>query len=244
MKSLKMMVLAFVAICFISICHAQSDSLRVKAHMFTIEGYTDFNNYLFGAYNSFYYYLPNYNYIYGFKVKYYLSEKLALRASLSGNYNKTPYLITTNYAPDLYVSNLQRAVALSLRLGMQKHFRIFKRLSPYYGGDLLIALGNGKVNFELDSNKIGQYGYNDGYTRIRSNSFGIAIAAFLGTDFYIYKNLYIGTELGISLGKSYVHQSNLRGRSANIAQQTSYPNYSTTYLNFIPSGLIRFGFAF
>ncbi|MBR2380144.1 MAG: hypothetical protein IKA86_04020 [Paraprevotella sp.] len=115
----------------------------------------------------------------------------------------------------------------SLDLGYERHFNIHKRISLYAGAQIGIYKHFVSAEGETSSESFYKATYwNDAYTVIQSSSseysnmipsgyegygvnadeayFGVAASIFTGLDFYLYKGLYIGAELGLNINSHKV----------------------------------------
>jgi hypothetical protein len=83
------------------------------------------------------------------------------------------------------------------------------------------------------------------YQKLRAKGFGISALGFIGTDFYLAKNFFMGTELGISLYYNRLKRSLVSGESKETASTLYSDRPEPEYgFSFTPSGLIRIGFGF
>ena len=104
-----------------------------------------------------------------------------------------------------------------LGLGIEKHFRGTRRLSPYVGADLNLSLLN------ADTNGGGIHmGQRDGHA--------VGLNLLLGADCYVLPKIYVGAEAGLGL---HVGSIEAGGRKA------SFTNVATGML-----GGLRIGFVF
>ncbi len=89
----------------------------------------------------------------------------------------------------------------SINLGYERHFFNYKRVDLFAGVGIGYELWNAKMTTSFSSNDIiteEQYiNYNDDDYK-SSNEF--AAKVYSGIDFYVYKGLYVGAEIGIKIG--------------------------------------------
>lgn len=85
----------------------------------------------------------------------------------------------------------------SINLGYEKHFFNYKRVDLYAGGGLAFNLNRIKETQNLDNgHKV--------VTSNAGNSYNeFAAKVFTGIDFYVYKGLYVGAEIGIKVGAKH-----------------------------------------
>lgn len=113
-----------------------------------------------------------------------------------------------NLRKDDYQSKANTNFALSV--GYERHFKTVDRLDLYVGGE--ISFGITAMNSYSETNNY-ENAYNNGsYSYIKdkwidtqstkSNNVQIGAGLFTGVNYYVYKSLYLGAELGLSLGYS------------------------------------------
>lgn len=136
---------------------------------------------------------------------------------------------------------------LKLALGYERHFSTYGRLDLYAGGEVGYekTFRSGEENIigsseRLESSYYGPSGYYDSYKSLRTytdktkyddmsldangnlqyENQGLFFNVFTGIDFYVYKGLYIGTELGVSfsLGKNYNSGKFTQNYSENLIE--------------------------
>lgn len=168
------------------------------------------------------------------KLRYFLTDKDALRLSVGLGFNKVnnldynnyeePDADATQYEKDLYDfrtendKDVTKTGHFTLDLGYERHFMKSGRIDLYAGAEIGIGLAWSKTNSvlggieanentTLDPEKSNTYhsytveseakGGNDAY-------FAVNAGVFTGIDFYVYKGLYVGAELGLNLNnKAY-----------------------------------------
>ena len=141
----------------------------------------------------------------------------------------------------------------SILPGIEYHFGKWERMSIYVGGELLFGINATKSTYDYNST-IFNYNY-DGtlYTKVEEkfdltakncdyyvSSWGdvllnspnghmaFGINAFTGIDFYVYKGLYLGAELGLG----YDFRTSLKGKIEGTYKGTiTYQNGSVFELN-------------
>lgn len=158
----------------------------------------------------------------GLKVRYFVSDKDALRLKVSFKSTNSKYTDedldeeTGSNNNDLYKYTMGN---FSIDLGYERHFNLGKRLDAYLGGS--IGLGKNFASTQIDTYRktisdngryITEYSStgelkNGAITNLNGNidifkaaeraSFNVNAAIFAGLDCYIYKGIYIGTELGL-----------------------------------------------
>lgn len=123
----------------------------------------------------------------GLKARYFFSEKNALRA-------KVGFIITKNKNSgngDAYTSNTLGSFKFDV--GYERHFDLAKRLNAYVGCELGVV---------RDFARRKDFTNDDNWTKVKNAdgaAVGFHVAAVTGLDFYVYKSLYIGAELGLGV---------------------------------------------
>ena len=130
-------------------------------------------------------------------AKYFISDKDAIRLNLGFGYDGT-----SDKQGDNDVS--KHSGSFSLGAGIEEHFASAGRLDFYAGGQLGISttFGGAKVgNAELSGGTIASGGWNIAENNVDACSTTISLKAFTGINFFVYKNLYVGAELGVAYAK-------------------------------------------
>ncbi len=146
---------------------------------------------------------------FGFGIRYrkFLSESTAFR--LGADISFSNINIITQQADDnvgaLELRSKLNSFGLTLRPGFEKHLLSSSRLSPYFGGELILKWDTSK---EISQRQAGQ----NIEERILKNAsvmdgFTFGIGGLAGVDFYIAKQLYLGLEL--NYGFTYFSSSDL-----------------------------------
>lgn len=171
-----------------------------------------------------------------FKVRTFLTDRDALRLKVGlrfdNNSDVTKTFFTDNFDTNkpAYTLNNQevetnnKATYFDFSLGYERHFITDGRLDVYVGAEFGYesAAYSGDVTTTINNDQMtGTTGnttrtetvstYKQVYEKqstdgSKINSHGFFIGAFTGVDFYIYKGLYVGTELGIQFN-SYTSQA-------------------------------------
>lgn len=124
---------------------------------------------------------------------------------------------------------------------------------PYYGHEIVT-----RTQLEMSSNSAWPYlDYQNSVSLNERSHFTFGASAFLGIDFYIYKGLYVGAELGLS----YQHYAYMKAKVNGKRTTTTTDTYGTTEdilwidykttnkssfdkLNFVCEPAIRLGWKF
>ena len=141
---------------------------------------------------------------------------------------------TTKPVEDVTLSTTE----FSFKPGQEYHFDGTKRLSPYIGFELDLALkgstykSEGDVEVEIKG-AWDQSGTEQGYFRFGANF-------IIGGGFYISESIYLGTEVGF--GFSYLTQNDIETTSEVLTEDVIGGSAFTIGPNY--NGSIRLGYAF
>lgn len=211
-----------------------------------------------------------------FKVRYFLTDKDAVRLKLGVDIDNSSDTQTGGYTPNEIKSATvnswtkeinNKSSKFSFRLGYERHFAVSGRFDVYAGAEFgyEICKNSGDATYSkfsttYDSDKkiskteaksisaessdcqISEIGFSDylndgkeGYVNTTNNSEKNTFvgALFAGVDFYVYKKLYLGAELGISFKSGKTSQSYkdyassyLKKNSDGVETYSQYVNYS------------------
>ncbi len=182
-------------------------------------------------------YLPN------LKFRYFLSEKTALRLGI--NYTSLKNRIEINEVDGEGVGSVEKTNSLlDFSLGFEKHFREDK-VSPYFGAEFSISTGNkNEFGSRTDSvTFIPNYNYSS-----KVPVFGLGLHFFTGVDVDLYKNLYVGTELGLAYKAIQEKKGvyNVKDASSLTDPDVSTPISAkkTTTFQLVNMGIVRLGWRF
>lgn len=111
----------------------------------------------------------------GFNVSYFLTDTDALRGFIDfGSDSGKEY--------DVKYSNF----SFQFGLGYEKHFKAYDRVDLFAGGQAWFGTETNKYDGHKQNNDKGRNG----------TKFGVG--AFTGINFYVYKKLYVGAEIGLN----------------------------------------------
>lgn len=195
------------------------------------------------------------------KGRYFINSQLALRLginvnSLDSNLNAgNPYGAQASFNSDK-----RKSTSFGLNLGIEKHFKGTKRLSPYLGADVFWGTKSAKQEISNNASTISvkngwleviyyqslnpPYYYNSVTTIIEGayNRFGVTAVA--GFDFYMAKNFFLGYEFNLGYSKTDYKSPDIK----TTGQSTTVPNYysnnsTSTFGTSLMNG-IRIGYIF
>lgn len=184
----------------------------------------------------------------GVKYRYFLNETYAFRSNLNLTSSKNISLV---YGSDdqgkidygMEGVSKSKDFDLNLRLGLEKHLKGTERLDPYFGADLLLGFNSIKSN--RDKNNSGAYENEYLYSSKQINS-NLGLSLVAGFDFYVFDNIYLGTEFGITYNKSFSGDEKIKETVAGTTDETI--NKSTGSLSSIITGMstgaFRIGYRF
>ena len=127
------------------------------------------------------------------KFRYFLTDKDVLRFNVGFNIDRSKVELDDDKNGDEII---EKNGSFNVDLGYERHFHTRGRLDLYAGGQVGFqkdfvsgeAKDNGSIIKYINRNVAGD----------NRAKMGCNIAAFTGLDFYVYKGLYVGTELGFS----------------------------------------------
>lgn len=182
----------------------------------------------------------------GLKFRYFMTERDALRLKIGFG------LESVKYEADESGDDLAkgRVGDLSVDLGYERHFKIAKRLSLYAGGQAGVYkhFASAKVTYTEDLGN-GSHTYQVVYENcvpaadgsIGERAYvGMAASVFTGLDFYVYKGLYLGTEVGIYVMSTKTNQTELK---YSDRKEKGTDTYRATVCNAIKP-MLRLGWTF
>lgn len=182
-------------------------------------------------------YVPNLN------IRYFFTDNNALRVGLAYQYSSILREIkevggdgvgTVEKLNDLFAFNI----------GFEKHFRKNK-VSPYLGAELQFGMGKDEEYGSRTDSVIFIADYNYSVKKPISQ-FGVHV--FSGVDFYVFDNLYIGTELGILFSSIYIKTGEFKITDESSLTDpeiiTSIPSVKTKTFGVANVGMIKVGWRF
>lgn len=125
----------------------------------------------------------------GLKARYFISEDMAVRGTLSFSTNlneAAKYMVNGRFGTETATST-----TFGFTPGFEYHVTKFDKGSVYVGAELGTTFGNQKTTF-----KVNESGVND--TNHRADIFALGAGVFTGADYFITRKIYIGAELGLN----------------------------------------------
>lgn len=174
----------------------------------------------------------------GLKMRYFVTDRDALRLKLGFSVDKNKYTPDTDKDPYNYTTSGNVSIAVAY----ERHFDLAPRLSAYVGGEVGIDREFAKSkNFVDDEN----------WTKTKNSAdskrgrFGFQVNAITGLDFYVYKGLYIGTELGLGVSSYKTLETTTTTCVANVETEVkSKDSTRSTTAKFEIEPVLRLGWNF
>lgn len=146
---------------------------------------------------------------YGLTGRYFITNKDAIRLNIGFGVHKdidnTDYETSENNFVTLH--NNTRRSNFNINLGYERHLVTKGRLDVYAGAQVGVGFesyGSTSEQWNASEKVVEKYWENNANGKIGSTNFNFGI--FTGVDFYVYKGLYVGAELGIDLTYKSMHQ--------------------------------------
>lgn len=175
----------------------------------------------------------------GFKGRYFISDNLAVRLTL-GFGNTTLKEVDYNMYSDgkEYEDVLKTKTSnFVIAPGIEYHFAGFERLSPYVGAEFLFGTLTNKTDFTTS--------HNADYTKTKQKGTSLGINLVAGFDFYVYKGLYLGAELGFGYSSAKVKDTESEQQVGGVTTSVIPEDYDkTTTIGFNCKPAIRLGWRF
>lgn len=180
------------------------------------------------------------------KFRYFITDNDALRLNLGFGFGSEKM---TDDAEGATVSEAKGKTGnFNIDLGYERHFDVAKRLDLYVGAQIGVykhfasatgtATNDGENYYDVEYKNY----IPDGSGDIMDQAyFGVAASVFTGLDFYIYKGLYVGTELGLYI-KS--HKTNEIETTVGDQSTKGTESVRTTDVRFDIEPTIRLGWTF
>ena len=178
----------------------------------------------------------------------FLNEKMAIRLGLSVNSLSTTTNVAGAALTDPIEVTVNKCFVFGLTPGFELHLGDFEKLSPYVGAEFGIGMKSASTTItnvgNVQSNKVvceGIWGdlTNPAYTQVGFN-------LLTGVDYYIYKGLFMGAEVGFGFTSTSFKEVNVSttvaATSVTTTQTTPGAKASNFGVNF--NSAIRLGWSF
>lgn len=140
------------------------------------------------------------------RTRYFLNENLAIRLGLFLDREKDYYEMTNDeLTTPVTMSLTNKYLIFGVYPGVEMHFPIGERLSPYMGAEMGYLLKSSRSDYvnpffnegdEMTSEGVWLSGFEAYFGGEEAYSV-FSLGLIGGTDIYIYKGLYMGVELGL-----------------------------------------------
>lgn len=186
---------------------------------------------------------------YGLAGRYFITNKDAIRVQLAFGIHKD--IDNTDYdttGDETYVTlhNNTRHSNFNINLGYERHLVTKGRLDVYAGAQVGVGFDSyGSTNEQWNPTEkvVEKYWQNTANGKIGSTNFNFGI--FTGVDFYVYKGLYVGAELGLDLKYRSMHRevSKKNGEELNKDAHKQPTDKAVDFGTFVQPAL-RLGWTF
>lgn len=178
--------------------------------------------------------------VYGFKARYLIADMFVGRLGLNWNLatTTTPKVLSNGIDKEDDKTSLS---TFTVAPGIEKHFEGTERFSPYLG--LIVPISFGSSETVTNS---GVSATNRTKTTVKNANgfFSIGGSLLSGVDFYMFKNMYLGAEFGLSF--TYMSQNDIE-TSNEVIGGPAIPNSTTTggsSFNITPAANASFRFGY
>nr|WP_068887434.1 hypothetical protein [Pedobacter panaciterrae] len=168
------------------------------------------------------------------KVRYFISPDVALRLGFHASQKDSTANVNNPYGPQgVFIKNERKSTLIGFNLGVEKHFKGTRRLSPYIAAD--ISISSKSANQEIKDNDVSTSIKNGWletvflpnnqsyYTMLQENAYTrYGINLITGFDFYIAKDFFFGYEFNFSLSKT--QYKNIETKVTSLNNSTGQPN--------------------
>ncbi|MFN6946650.1 MAG: hypothetical protein ACK4ND_17005 [Cytophagaceae bacterium] len=189
------------------------------------------------------------------RFRYFISSRTAARLGLGiASQSETVNIPDDPMSPQNYGEIRGSYTQMGINIGLERHFEGTDRLSPYIGGDFLVAFTSVRER-GTDVAPGGNYSLGSSFTRKGAilgvpgfdapdagNAIGFRLVG--GADFYFIRNIFIGAEFGWGLLATNLRDLEVESTAAgaptiNIVTQRGNRSISSSII-----GNFRLGFVF
>ena len=175
----------------------------------------------------------------GLRVRYFLSEDIALRGTIDFSNDKTTNAAynSVNGQNSLFSTQTTANTTFGITPGFEYHLVKFAKGSVYAGAEFGVVIGNGSGSTEYAKPDNTFVNSND-----KNSSFGFGAGVFTGVDYYITSNLYVGAELGFNYESTKTTPNKSETTGATTVENDSYRTVSNIGFACVPA--FRLGWSF
>lgn len=166
----------------------------------------------------------------GIVGRYMLTDKDAVRAKLNFGWNST-----SNETSDGKSYKEGSSTLFGIALGYERHFSVNDRLDLYAGAEASWkTYGTYKEDVATDGSIVELSNTDGGYNKI-------GVGVFTGINFYVYKKLFVGAELGLSFAHTSYKDSETKYADRTVTIENNKSNNS---LGFYAEPALTLGWTF
>lgn len=187
----------------------------------------------------------------GLKVRYFMSEKMAIRGTLEFSMSpSTDYTYSTT-ADNKEIETKEKSALTTFGLtpGFEYHFVTAEKYSVYAGAEVGFGITSASYaeSNDYDKEKTEIKGANDPSATATPAGTNLKLGIFTGIDYYITKNLYLGAELGLGYN-SFTSKKEITVKYTDptgTSQENTYKGHNkTSSLGFQAVPSFRLGWTF
>lgn len=184
----------------------------------------------------------------GIKARFFISDRDALRAKIGFGMSTDKFM--TGSDGSSYTKT--RGGDVSIGFGYERHFPVAKRIDFYVGGQFEFAkhFAHSKgesttFDYEVEGAAIGVANGKDPFASLNEDnraSSAFSVAALGGMDVYVYRGLYLGTELGFDISAKKFDK--VRFKSDDFPGAETHDTAKNLNIGFYIEPTIRLGYTF
>lgn len=192
------------------------------------------------------------------KGRYFVNSNLALRLGLNVNTIDSNLNYGNPYGTQASFSiDERKSTSIGLSLGIEKHFKGTKRLSPYIGADVFWgtksaeqSISNNASTTNVKNGWLEVSYYQSGSSvyysyRIMEGAYTqFGVSAIAGFDFYMAKNFFLGYEFNLGYSKTNFKSPEVTATGQNTGITNYYSDNSTSKFGTSLVNGIRIGYIF
>ena len=168
------------------------------------------------------------------KLRYFLSDNSAVRINFGLGVKSI-----TDYEPGEKEYTKVSNSNWSIDWGYEKHHSIAPRMDIYFG----YGLGIQKDTEKKEMTSVSYVGTKDEKETEKSGNFGFRASAFTGFDFYVYRGLYLGTELGLRFTRTKKGETSKKSNTQAYSEKIKEPDTDIAF-GFFVTPAMRLGWTF
>lgn len=171
----------------------------------------------------------------GLKVRYFVSEDVAIRGSLGFAFAPTTEFVY-DADDELYSTAKSSTFSFGFAPGFEYYVVNTEKTGVYIGAELGFSIGKTRLSVDYEDKDMSDY---NSVTKVGKFGFGAGI--FTGVNYNITKNLYVGAELGLS----YATLKDLPASITEGDETVETKDYtSSSSIGFMVNPSFRFGWNF